>query len=135
MARRLKAPYFNAYFSSALRGRLPPRFAVVTAHNPMGRTASPAANRRRDAALRRALRSLKITHFRVTGGSRDGAHREPGWGLIVKSPEAARALAERFEQDAYFWISSGRIYLGSAAGGPLARAGSWNARRASWGAQ
>ncbi len=135
MAKRLKAPYFDAYFAVGARARVPARFAVVTACDPLGRKAPRAVNRRRDAALRRALRALKITHFRVTGGSRDGAHREPGWGLIVKSPETARALAKRFEQDAYFWISSGRIYLGSAAGGPLARAGSWNARRASWGAQ
>ena len=129
---RLKASYFNAYFTADICGKIPARFAVVTACDPMGRRSTPAANRRRDAILLRRLKALKIARFRVTGGSKDGSHREPGWGLIVKSPAAARALAAEFEQDAYFWISKGRIYLGSAAGGPLQRAGSWAARRAYW---
>lgn len=129
---RLKAPYFNAYFSAGVRGRLPARFAVVTAFNPRGVKSTPAANRRRDAILNRRLKALRIARFRVTGGNKAGSHREPGWGLIVKSPADARALAAEFKQDAYFWISKGRIYLGSAAGGPLRRAGSWAARRAHW---
>lgn len=129
---RLKASYFNAYFTYEVQGRLPAHFAVVTACDPMGREARPAVNRRRDAALRRRLKALKIRHFRVTGGTKDGSHQEPGWGLIIKSREVACALAAQFNQDAYFWISKGRIYLGSAAGGPLHRAGSWAARQAAW---
>jgi hypothetical protein len=129
---RLKAAYFNAYFSAVLRGKPPVRFAVVTACDPMGREAPPAVNRRRDAALLRRLKALKIARFRVTGGNKAGSHREPGWGLIVKSPKSARALAAEFRQDAFYWISSGRIYLGAAAGGPLKRAGSWGARQAAW---
>jgi len=126
---RLKAPYFTAYFRAA--PRVPVRFGVVTAHNPMGRKSSPAANRRRDDALRRRLKALKIFSFRVTGGNQDGSHQEPGWG-IASLREIVRALAAEFEQNAFYWISAGRIYLGSAAGGPLRRAGSWNARRARW---
>lgn len=130
MAKRLKAPYFDAYFRTPRR-RLPPRFAIVTAHNPFGRKLAPAANRRRDAALEKLLRRLGLAHFRVTGGSEDGTHREPGWG-IVTSPRAARLLALEHQQDAYFWISSGRIYLGSSGGGRLRRAGSWSGRLARW---
>ena len=129
---RLKASYFNAYFTYEVRGRLPARFAVVTACDPMGREAPATLNRRRDAALRRRLKTLKIRHFRVTGGTKDGSHREPGWGLMMESPAVACELAAQFNQDAYFWISKGRIYLGSAAGGPLHRAGSWAARQADW---
>lgn len=132
MASRLKAPYFAAFFSSSLRGKLPARFAVVTAHNPMGHLFSPAANRKLDAALRRRLDALGIRRFRVTGGSEDGSHREAGWGLIVSSPNAARELSAEFDQNAFYWVSGGRIYLGSSAGGPLERAGSWGARRARW---
>lgn len=132
MAARLKAPYFAAFFFCALRGKTPARFAVVTAHNPRGRILPPAENKRRDDALRRRLDSLKIRRFRVTGGSEDGAHREAGWGMIVASPAAARELSALFDQNAFYWISGGRIYLGSSAGGPLKRAGSWNARRARW---
>lgn len=133
MAKRLKASYFDVRFRADLRGRrLPVRFAVVTACNPMGKKKATAENRRRDTALRRRLQALGIPRFRVTGGNRDGSHREPGWGLVVDSPEAARALAALFQQNAYYWISSRRIFLGSAAGSPLKRAGSWNARQAVW---
>jgi hypothetical protein len=132
VASRLEAPYFAAFFSSTLRGRIPVRFAVVTAHNPKGHLFSPAANRKLDAALRRRLAALGLRRFRVTGGSEDGSHREAGWGLIVASPKTARALAAEFDQNAFYWVSGGRIYLGSSAGGPLRRAGSWGARRARW---
>lgn len=132
MTRRFKAPYFAAHFSSALRGRIPPRFAVVTAHNPRGHLFSPAANRKLDVALRRRLDALGLRRFRVTGGSADGRHREAGWGVIVPSPAAARRLSAEFDQNAFYWISGGRIYLGSSAGGALKRAGSWAARRARW---
>ena len=131
MAKRLHASYFHAYFAAAAR-RLPKRFAVVTAFNPMGRRVPAAENRLRDAALRKRLKARAIECFRVTGGSKDGSHREPGWGAVVPSPETARALAAEFDQNAYYWISSGRIFLGSAAGGALKRAGSWSARRARW---
>ena len=132
MAPRLRAAYFSTYFQAALRGKVPARFAVVTAHNPMGHLFSPAANRKLDAALRRRLDALGLRRFRVTGGSEDGSHREAGWGVIVASPKTARALAAEFDQNAFYWVSGGRIYLGSCAGGPLRRAGSWDARRARW---
>lgn len=128
---RLKAAYFSAVFACPLR-ETPARFAVVTAHDPNGRKAPAAANRRRDEALRRRLDALGFERFRVTGGSADGRHREAGWGIVVGSPAKARALAAEFEQDAYYWVSGGRIYLGSAKGGKLQRAGSWGARRARW---
>jgi hypothetical protein len=129
VAERLKAPYFSAYFRAELRA--PARFGVVTAHNPLGRKAPAAANRRRDAALRRRLRALKLPHFRVTGGNREGTHREAGWGITAPR-ETVRALAALFRQDAFYWIASGRVYLGSAAGGPLRRAGFWKERQARW---
>lgn len=130
MFQRLKPPYFRAYFKTAAV-RLPRRFAVVTACDPRGRKYPAAANRARDTALRRRLDEAGLTRFRVTGGSEDGTHQEPGWGVAC-SRDAARALAAEFAQDAFYWVSGDRIYLGSAAGGALKRAGSWKARRARW---
>ena len=128
---RFKAHYFVAYFRAKPRGKLPPRFGVVTACDPLGKKTPAATNRRRDAVLRRLLKKLGLPHFRVTGGSEDGSHREPGWGVIAPR-ETVRALAKRFTQDAYFWISSEKVRLGSAAGGPLRPAGTWSARQARW---
>lgn len=98
----------------------------------MGRKTPAAVNRRRDAFLRRTLAALNLRHFRVVGGSRDGSHREAGWGVAAGSPARVRALAALFDQLAYFWIDGDRVLLGSAAGGRLRRAGSWSERRARW---
>jgi hypothetical protein len=133
VAERLKKPYFHAYFHAVHGGReLPARFGVVTAHNPRGRKSTAARNASRDAKLRRRLDRMKLPRFRVYGGSRDGSHREAGWAVVTDSRETVRAIAALFEQDAYFWISSGRVLLGSAAGGRLKPAGTWASRRASW---
>ena len=67
--------------------------------------------------------------FRITGGDKAGAHREPGWGIVVATPAEARAIAKRFKQRAYFWIADGRILLGASSGGPLRRAGARVPRR------
>jgi hypothetical protein len=132
VGKRLKAPYFDAYFRADHRGRrLPPRFGVITAHNPLGKRSTAAANRRRDARLRRHLKAMRLPCFRVTGGSRDGKHREPGWGVIAPR-ETIRALSSLFEQDAYFWVSRDKVLLGSSTGGRLKPAGSWKARQAAW---
>ena len=131
MAPRLPAAYFKTWFAAKTPNR-PTGFGVVTAFNPMGRATSPVENRRRDLRLRRTLKALRLPHFRVTGGSRDGSHREPGWGVVAKSPTLIRALAALFEQKAYFWIYNDRVLLGRAAGGKLARTGSWSNRQARW---
>jgi hypothetical protein len=133
VAPRLPSPYFNTYFQTELAGkRRPRRFAVITACDPMGKPAAASRNRAADKRLKRLLASLRIPHFRVTGGNKSGTHREPGWGLVVDAPENARVLAVHFQQKAYFWIASSRIYLGASAGGKLTRAGSWGKRQARW---
>lgn len=129
--RQRKAAYFHAYFESE-RPRRPARFGVISAYNPNGRKASLTKNRAADARLKRRLETLGLEHFRVTGGSRDGLHREPGWGIVVSGPAPLRRLTREFRQDAYFWIKDGRILLGAATGGPFRIAGSWRSRRARW---
>lgn len=130
---RLPAAYAKTWFQTGLRGgRLPSHFGVITAWNPRGKPVSPSKNRLADKRLEKRLKKLHIDHFRVTGGDRTGTHREPGWGIVFDKPEEARALAARFHQLGYFWISSCRIFLGATAGGPLRRAGSWPARQARW---
>ncbi len=127
----LKKSYFHAWFRSVHKGRLPARFAILTAYDPRGKKATPAKNRAADKRLAAELDALKIKRFRVTGGNESGSHREPGWGLLA-SAITARALAVKYDQDAFFWITAGGIYLGSAEGGRLIRAGSWETRQARW---
>ena len=64
----------------------PDHFAIVTAYNPDGLSAEPAVNAGADAMLRAALEKMDLKHFRLTGGSRDEAHQEPGWGFWPATP-------------------------------------------------
>lgn len=89
----------------------PDRFAVVTAHNPDGVVLSPAANRNADARLERRLTALGCTPFRVTGGSKDMSHAEPGWGFAISNLETAVWLGCEFRQLAVFWINRGDLLL------------------------
>lgn len=109
---------------------VPPRseFWIVTAHNPGGTVQPPEANRAADEALRRALQSQGLPHWRVTGRSPDGTHREPGWALAGE--DAAHELARRHRQLALYHVQGDRLFL-LATGARREEAvalGSWSAR-------
>lgn len=127
----MRPEYSSAYFASE-RARRPGRFGVVTAWHPRGRTASAAKNREADARLSRRIDALGLERFRVTGGSRDGSHREPGWGIVAPGPGVVRRLAREFRQLGFYWVEDGRILLGASSGGRLRPAGLWRSRKASW---
>lgn len=98
---------------------LPPRFGVVTAHNPDGKVMDAAANAAADAALKARLDRSGLHHFRVTGRSRDGSHQEPGYGVAAESPEAVRHLSHEFRQLAFFWVDGGEVFVVNTAGSLL----------------
>ncbi len=126
---RPRPEFFEAYFTVELPPEgLPSRFGVVTAHNPRSLPASAEANARADAALRRHLIDAGLHPFRVIGGSRDGSHREPGFGVAAESPEAIRPISRRFEQDAFFWIEEGVIYVINTESETRHRVDAWAAR-------
>jgi hypothetical protein len=106
----------------------PNKFAVVTAHNPDGQWMDPAANDAADEALRAAIEKLGLTYFRVTGGSRDEKHREPGWSFSPATPHSAQELSQRFQQLAFFWIEHDRLSLVDARTGKSTNQGGWQDR-------
>lgn len=125
-----KPIYYQAYFSAELPpDGLPARFAILTAFNPFGRQKSEEANLRLDAALEQELIRAKSKYFRATGGSQDGAHREPGFGILTDSPESIRFISRQFRQDAFFWISEGIVYIQNTDGKNLHRVDTWAARQ------
>ena len=122
----LPTEFTQVFFRASVPiGGWPERFAVVTAHNPDGLLLEPAANAGADAMLRAALEKIGLEHFRVTGGSRDEAHREPGWGFSPATPQSAQELSQRFRQLAFFWIENDRVSLVDARTGSSTDQGSW----------
>jgi hypothetical protein len=102
----------------------PERFAIVTACNPVrDRQATADENARENARLLADLLAAGRQPFPVTGASPDLRHQEAGWGFACESPVQAAESAAAFDQDAFFWVENGRIFLaadGSGYGWPVA---------------
>lgn len=95
---------------SPLPADWPSDFAIITACDPEGRAASPADNAAADARLEEDLRSAGYRLHRITGGSSDGAHLEPGWGVVVGLPGAVE-FGRRNRQVAVFCVRAGVLTL------------------------
>jgi hypothetical protein len=102
--------------------------AIVTACNPHDRPTDDETNRRADAALAAELDRLGWRRFRVIGGSPDGAHQEPGWGVDCGSMAAAIDLGRRWGQVAVFWVEQEALHLVDCHDGSVEALGSWSGR-------
>jgi hypothetical protein len=123
--------HLKACFAAELPASgLPARFAIVTAYHPLSAITAEDANRKADADLERVLAAAGLAHFRVTGGTRDGSHREPGYGVIAESPEVVRPISRRFRQEAFFWVENGTVYLINTGGALRHRVAEWSERQA-----
>ena len=88
----------------------PTDFAIITAYDPEGRAASPADNAVADARLEADLRAAGFCPHRITGGSADGVHLEPGWGVPIGLPMAVE-FGRRYRQVAIFYVRAGALSL------------------------
>jgi len=93
-------------------------FAIITAYDPEGKAVSAADNAAADLALEAELRARGLRAHRVTGGSADGTHAEPGWAVELSLPEAI-ALGRRYRQLAVFQVRGGWLTLVDCADGAV----------------
>jgi Protein of unknown function (DUF3293) len=104
--------YFRARFRVTTRQvPWPGRFAVITAWNPMGRPADPAANSRAATAFQDWLAASGLPFFQADGGSPDFAHVEPGFGIELPDWESGVRLGRALHQEAIYWIEGGDLFL------------------------
>lgn len=85
-------------------------FGVVTAAHPLGRQLSDSENARRHVELEAELSASGSTFLPADGVSPDGRHREPGFAVWL-SQDGVRALAQRFEQTAFFFFDGAVFWL------------------------
>jgi hypothetical protein len=122
--------HLKARFAAALPASgLPPRFGIVTACNPNSAIAADDANKKADEELKRQLVAACLPHFRVTGGSRDDSHREPGYAIVADSPELVRPFSRRFRQEAFFWVENGTVFVINTEGSTRHRVAEWMERQ------
>lgn len=125
----LPASFSDAYFWTGVSGVLPEHFVIVTAYNPDALPTAPDLNAAADARLQAELAAGGHEAFRVTGGSRDRAHLEPGWGIPARTPAPLGSLlARRYRQLAFFWISDGDIWLVDTGAGTRSFVARWSER-------
>jgi len=94
----------------------PTEFAIITAYDPDGLETSPELNVGADAALESELRAAGYRLHRITGGSADGVHHEPGWGVPIGLPGAVE-FGRRHRQVAVFYVRGREVALVSCADG------------------
>ncbi len=94
----------------------PADFAIITAYDPDGLPTTAELNRAADEALESELRAAGYRLHRITGGSVDGVHLEPGWGVPIGLPGAVE-YGRRYRQLAVFYIHGGGLKLVDCADG------------------
>ncbi len=117
MTSEQRALFQQAVFRSApLPADWPADFAIITAYDPDGLPTTPELNRAADEALESELRAAGYRLHRITGGSADGVHLEPGWGVPIGLPGAVE-YGRRYRQLAVFYIQGGGLKLVDCADG------------------
>ena len=117
MTSEQRALFQQAVFRSApLPADWPADFAIVTAYDPDGLPTTSQLNRAADKALESELRAAGYRLHRITGGSADGVHLEPGWGVPIGLPGAVE-YGRRYRQLAVFLIQGGGLKLVDCADG------------------
>ena len=106
-----RAQFSQAVFRFAsLPADWPTVFAIITAYDPDGQPTAPERNLEADTALESELRAAGYRLHRITGGSADGVHLEPGWGVPIGLPGAVE-FGRRYRQLAIFAVRAGRLAL------------------------
>jgi hypothetical protein len=114
-----RALFKQAVFRGApLPADWPADFAVITAYDPDGLTTTAELNRAADVALESELRSAGYRLHRIIGGSADGVHLEPGWGVPIGLPGAVE-YGRRYRQLAVFYVRGGVVCLVDCADGSV----------------
>ncbi len=88
----------------------PADFAIITGYDPDGLPTTVEQNLAADFALEAELRAAGYRLHRITGGSADGVHLEPGWGVPIGLPGAVE-FGRRYRQVAVFAVRAGRLAL------------------------
>ena len=112
-----RAQFKQAVFRCApLPADWPADFAIITAYDPDGLPTTSELNLAADESLEAELRAAGHRLHRITGGSADGVHLEPGWGVPIGLPGAVE-YGRRYRQLAVFYVRGGGVCLVDCADG------------------
>ena len=110
-------------------GGWPAAFAIITACDPDAKKTDPAVNQSADFQLESELRIKGCRYWRVTGGSPDFAHAEPGYAAELPLSEALN-IGRKYRQEAIFWIERDELIIVGCGSELRQELGSWSERLA-----
>jgi len=141
----IRPEYLQTFFIPKKPGKTLPEpdwskpFAILTAHNPGGKKASPETNREADKELRKTLSRIFekgskkcLPKHRITAVSEDWSHEEKSFAVFGLTHTTAAQIGREFAQDAYFWVENGVVTVHSCQSEnapPPASLGRWADRR------
>jgi hypothetical protein len=112
-----RAQFRQAVFRCApLPADWPADFAIITAYDPDGLPTTADLNLAADESLEAELQAAGHRLHRIAGGSADGVHLEPGWGVPIGLPGAVE-YGRRYRQLAVFYVRGGGVCLVDCADG------------------
>jgi hypothetical protein len=85
-------------------------FAIITAHNPRGKTLTPCQNRLLDRKLQQAILMLRRPYRAMVGASQDRKHMEKSWAVSTDKASAIE-LGRKFNQNAIFYVEDDKLQL------------------------
>jgi hypothetical protein len=106
----LRRPVGSDEAATLQRLGLLPRFAVLTAGNPLGHQLDPVENDSRRRNLLETLIQKGLYFVPANGVSPDRLHCEEGFGVRCSKTHAV-AFARRFQQTAFFWFDGSSFHI------------------------
>lgn len=85
-------------------------FAIITAHNPLGRIMTPCQNRLLDSKLQQEINTLSVPYRALVGTAADRKHMEKSWAVMLSRQDAIK-LGFKFNQNAIYFVDEGDLYL------------------------
>jgi hypothetical protein len=123
-----RSAFLHAVFNGVEpMGGWPEGFVIVTACNPCGAIVDAKRNESLDRELSAILKGKGLAHCRMTGGSPDGSHREPGY-LVECDALVGLELGRKFEQVAIYEVVDGELYLVDCQDGKQTPVAKWASR-------
>lgn len=85
-------------------------FAIVTAWNPRSRVQDQVINRIKQQKLVTYLMTNRITFSQILCGNADFSYSEPSLAIRAEEKKALN-LAMLYQQNAFYWVTNGKILL------------------------
>lgn len=102
--------YTGTVFRTPDLDALPDEYAIITVWNPLGTPLTEQQNHARDLEFVVQLEQYALPHSPMHGYAPEGDYHEEGWA-IQTSWTLAKRMAQQWQQNAFYWVTQGKLFL------------------------